>query len=85
MDQYSRVKRLSKYANETELRFVQVELSRTDPWAGRTVRSLGLPSGIIVAAIQRGDRTVAPNDDMQLRAGDTLVLGAKPLDDDLEL
>ena len=85
VDQYSRVKRLSKYANETDLRFVQVELSPADPWTGRTLRALGLPSGVIVAAIQRGGRTLAPGEDTKLRAGDTLVLGAKPLDDDLEL
>lgn len=85
VDQYSRIKRLSKYANETDLRFVQVELSPADPWTGRTLRALGLPSGVIVAAIQRGGRTLAPGEDTKLRAGDTLVLGAKPLDDDLEL
>lgn len=85
VDQYSRVKRLSRYANEADLRFVQVELSPTDPWAGRTVRALDLPSGILVAAIQRSGRTVVPGEDTKLRAGDTLVLGAKPLDDDLEL
>ena len=85
VDQYSRVKRLSKYANETDLRFVQVELSPADPWTGRPLRVLGLPSGVIVAAIRRGGQTLAPGEDTKLRAGDTLVLGAKPLDDDLEL
>ncbi len=34
---------------------------------------------------ERSGRTVAPGEDTKLRAGDTLVLGAKPLDDDLEL
>ena len=85
VDQYSRVKRLSKFANETDVRFVQAELSRADPWTGRTVRALGLPSEVILAAIRRDGRTIAPGEDMALRAGDILVLGAKPLDDDLEL
>lgn len=82
VDQYSRIKRLSEYANEADIHFIKVNLSQADPWAGRTVQELGLPSGIIVAAIQREGRIVVPRGNVELCAGDTLVLGAKSLGDD---
>ena len=82
VDQYSRIKRLSEYANETDIHFIKVSLAERDPWAGRTIQGLGLPGGIIAAAIQREGRIVVPRGDVELMEGDTLVLGAKSLGDD---
>lgn len=82
VDQYSRIKRLSEYAHESDIHFIKVSLSARDPWAGKTIAELGLPAGIIVAAIQRGGKLVVPRGSVELRAGDTLVLGAKSLGDD---
>lgn len=82
VDQYSRIKRLSEYAHESDIHFIKVSLSARDPWAGKTIMDLGLPAGIIVAAIQRGGKIVVPRGSVELRAGDTLVLGAKSLGDD---
>lgn len=82
VDQYSRIKRLSEYANESDIRFIKVNLSPKDPWTGRTIQALGLPSGIIVAAIQRSGQIVVPRGSVELYAGDTLVLGAKSAGDD---
>lgn len=82
VDQYSRIKRLSEYANESDIHFIKVTLSQKDSWAGRTVQTLGLPSGIIVAAIQRSGQIVVPRGSVELYAGDTLVLGAKSVGDD---
>lgn len=82
VDQYSRIKRLSEYANESDIHFIKVALSQKDSWAGRTVQELGLPSGIIVAAIQRDGQIVVPRGNVELYAGDILVLGAKSVGDD---
>ena len=82
VDQYSRIKRLSEYANEADIHFIKVSLSKKDSWAGRTIQDLGLPSGIIVAAIQRDGRIVVPRGNVELHPDDTLVLGAKSLGDD---
>ena len=81
VDQYSRLKRISEYANEQDIRFIKVTLTAKDAWAGKTVRDLGLPAGVIVAAIQRGKETVIPRGDVALKAGDALVLGAESLRD----
>lgn len=82
VDQYSRIKRLSEYANESDIHFIKVNLSPKDPWTGQTIQALGLPSGIIVAAIQRDGQIVVPRGNVELYAGDILVLGAKSVGDD---
>lgn len=82
VDQYSRIKRLSEYANETDIHFIKVTLSSKDIWAGRTIAELGLPAGIIVAAIRREGKVIVPRGSVELRPDDTLVLGAKSLGDD---
>ena len=81
VDQYSQVKRLTEYANEHEIHFIKVTLVKKDPWAGRTIMELGLPAGVIVAAIQREGKVVVPRGDVELRPNDTLVLGAQSLGD----
>jgi len=82
VDQYSRIKRLSEYANEADIHFIKARLTKNDPWVGKTVQELGLPSGVIVAAIQRSGQIVVPRGSVELHPDDTLVLGAKALGDD---
>ncbi|WP_251319238.1 ion transporter [Flintibacter muris] len=82
VDQYSRIKRLSEYANETDIHFIKVTLLKNDPWAGRTIAELGLPAGIIVAAIHREGKIIVPRGNVELHPEDTLVLGAKSLGND---
>ena len=82
VDQYSRIKRISEYAAEQDVRFIRITLTAKDAWAVRTVRELCLPAGVILAAIQRGQETVVPRGDVKLKAGDALILGAESLGDD---
>lgn len=82
VDQYSRIKRLSEYAHESDIHFIKVTLSKKDTWSGKTIVELGLPAGIIVAAIQRDGQIVVPRGSVELHPDDTLVLGAKSLGDD---
>jgi len=82
VDQYSRIKRLSEYANEADIHFIKVTLVKKDRWVGRTIQQLDLPAGAIVAAIQREGRIIVPRGDVSLLAGDVLVLGAEPLGDE---
>ncbi len=77
VDQYSRIKRLSEYGREEDIHFIKFTLAPGDRWVEQKIVDLGLPSGVIVAVIQRGKEIVIPRGDVILRAGDTLVLGAE--------
>lgn len=81
VDQYSRVKRLSEYANEEDIHFIKISLTSRDSWSGRTIKSLGLPLGVIVAVILRDQKVLVPRGDVVLQEGDTLVLGAESVRD----
>ena len=87
VDQYSRIKRISEYANEEDIHFIKITLDAGDAWVGRLIRDLGLPAGIVVAVIQREGGLLVPHGDVTLQAGDTLVLGAESFDsgDHIEL
>ena len=81
VEQYSRAQR-SNYEQEEILHFVEVELKPRDMWNGKMIRDLRLPSGIIVAAVQRGKEIIVPRGDVIVRAGDRLVLAAEALKSD---
>lgn len=81
VDQYSRLKRISEYAEEEDIQFIKVRLWKHDPWVGREIKDLGLPHGMIVAMIRRGKENVVPRGDVVLKSGDTIILGAEALKD----
>ncbi len=81
VDQYSRLKRISEYASEENVHFIKVNLQKHDDWVGRTIMELKLPHGVIVAMVRRGQENIVPRGDVELKAYDTLVLGAEALKD----
>lgn len=82
VDQYSRLKRISEYGKEDDVNFIKVQVTETDNWNGKMIMNLGLPDGIIVAAIQREDDVLIPRGNTELHVGDALVLGAPSMDHD---
>ena len=82
VEQDTRLKRLSEQASEYDLHFIKVQLQGNDPWVGKKIRALGLPSGVIIAAIQRRKEVVIPKGDVVLQDGDVLVIGAEFFKDD---
>ena len=82
VDQYSRLKKISEYASEEDVHFIKVNLTRQDPWVGKMIMELGLPHGMIVAMIRRGNENIVPRGNVTLKPGDTLILGAESLKDD---
>ena len=82
VDQYSRIKRMSDYATIDDFNFIKIKLMENDRWAGKEIKNLGLPQGIIVAAIHRNGKIVVPRGDVGLQAGDQIVLGAESFAED---
>ena len=85
VDQYSRLKRMSEYAQEADVNFIKVHISVTDKWNGMKVMDLGLPAGVIAAAIQRDGRIIAPRGNTILEGGDTMVLAAESFGSDVHI
>ena len=82
VDQYSRLKKISEYANESDVHFIKVSLKRQDSWVGKSIMELSLPYGVIVAMIRRGNENIVPRGNVVLKTGDILILGAEGLSDD---
>ena len=82
VDQYSRIKRISEYGAESDVRFIRIHLTHRDRWSGTAIRDLGLPEGVVVAAIQRKPEILVPRGDVVLAPGDNLVLGAESYAED---
>ena len=85
VDQYSRLKKLSEYANEEDVHFIKVNLKKQDSWVGRQIMDLGLPHGMIVAMIRRGSENIVPRGNVVLKPNDTIVLGAEALKDNTHI
>ena len=85
VDQYSRVKRLEEYAREDNINFIKVRLSASDRWIGKHVREIGLPKGMIVAAIHRGRDFIVPHGEVILSEGDIIILGAEAMVDETHI
>lgn len=82
VEQYALLKRISEQASEYNIHFIKVLMQRGDRWVGRKIAQLGLPKGVIVAAIQRKKKVIVPRGDVVLEIGDALVLGAEHFVDD---
>ena len=85
VDQYSRIKRISEYGATEDVHFIRLHLTHRDSWVGLPIRQLGLPEGVIVAAIQREHEIIVPRGDVVLCAGDSLVLGAESYEEDARI
>lgn len=81
VDQYSRIKRMSEYGREEDIHFIKMHLVAHDQWVGRSIVELGLPEGVIVAAIQRNHNIIIPRGNIVLKANDVMILGAESFND----
>lgn len=69
-------------STDTELNFIQVKITKNDDWAGKYIKDLHLPDNIIIAALQRNNKTSIPKGNTLIHEGDQLVLGSEPLQKD---
>ena len=66
----------SDYAAETEVEFIQLDITPGHPWEGKTLSELAFPPGLLCVMILRGDTPLTPRGKTILRAGDSAVLCA---------
>lgn len=77
VEQYTKLKTMSAYAEEMDVRFVSLFIDEKHAWKDMAVKNLLIPSGLILAIIIRDKDTVIPKGDTVIRHGDRLVLGAE--------
>ncbi len=82
VEQYSRFKRFGDYAEEENIHFVKIQLAAGDEWAGKRIREIGLPKGLLVVAVMRGSQTIIPRGNIIPKPGDILILGAESIKND---
>lgn len=59
---------------DAEAELVEAEVLATSPLAGKLVREVDFPEGVLVGAVMKGDRVMKPNGDLRIEAGDVIAL-----------
>ncbi len=85
VEQYQRFKKLSEYAEEEDISFIRVSIIKRDKWVGKKIFELELPRNMMVAAIQRGNENIMPKGDVEIKAGDDLIIASDIMLDDRPL
>lgn len=81
VDQYTNLKKRNEYGYEADMNFIKVSVDDNDVWAGKRIADLDLPVNVIISVIKRGNEFLIPNGGAELEAGDVIVLGAEPFDE----
>lgn len=83
VEQYTKLKTISAYSEEADIRFITLKVEEGFPWENSRVADICLPHGLILAVICRGAETIVPRGDTVLRAGDKLIVGAEGYQDEV--
>lgn len=81
VEQYSRFQKIGN-STEEDVHFIKIEIKDGDKWIGRKIMDLGLPKGVIIAVIQRNNKTIIPRGNVKICSGDKIVFGAESLKGD---
>lgn len=61
---------------DSEAEMIEAEVLTNSPMAGKLIRDVEFPEGVMVGAVRKAQSTTIPNGDTLLEAGDSLVLFA---------
>ena len=61
---------------DAEAEVIQAEVLSTSSIAGRAIRDIDFPEGVLVGAVHKGDKMVKPKGGLRVDAGDLIVLFA---------
>lgn len=65
---------------DSEAEVIEAQVLSTSPIAGRMVRDVEFPEGVLVGALMKGDRVMKPTGDLRIEAGDVIALFAMTKD-----
>ena len=76
VEQYALVKKFTEESAEESIRFIKVRIGKKDVWEGKQIGELGIPAGMIIAAVHRDEDILIPHGNMVLKDRDVLIIGA---------
>lgn len=59
---------------DAEAEMIEAQVLSTSPLAGRLIRDIDFPEGVLVGALMKGDKVVKPTGDTRIEAGDIIAL-----------
>ncbi|WP_225026113.1 Trk system potassium transporter TrkA [Xinfangfangia pollutisoli] len=65
---------------DAEAEMIEAQVLSTSPLAGRLIRDIEFPEGVLVGAVMKGDRVMKPTGDLRIEAGDVIALFAMSKD-----
>ncbi len=65
---------------DAEAEVIEAQVLSTSPLAGRMIRDIEFPNGVLVGALLKGDKLIKPSGDVRIDAGDTIALFAMASD-----
>lgn len=77
VEQYTKIKNLAEYQEETNVSFLTLNVDQRSSWCNQILRSLNMPKGLLLVAIHRGQDILIPNGDTRIIRGDKLILCAE--------
>ncbi len=61
---------------DAEAEVIEAQVLSTSPLAGKLVRDVEFPAGVLVGALMKGEKVVKPTGDLRIEAGDVIALFA---------
>ena len=59
---------------DAEAEMIEAQVLPTSPLAGKLVRDVDFPEGVLVGAVMKGERVMKPTGDLRIEAGDVIAL-----------
>ena len=61
---------------DAEAEVIEAQVLSTSPISGRAIRDIEFPEGVLIGAVQKGDKVLKPSSDMRIDEGDIVLIFA---------
>ena len=65
---------------DSEAEVIEAQVLSTSPMAGRLIKEIEFPEGVLVGGVMKGDKVLKPTGDLRLESGDVIALWAMTSD-----
>lgn len=79
------MKTFNDYAEEKELHFIQLDITKDHPWKGKEIKDISIPPQTLLILIIRKGQTIIPNGKILLEEKDTVVLSASAFKENVNI